>query len=396
MTTRTTVVGATTTSRSEGEEGGQTALLTGFPALRARAVLEALLAEQVRLKVVAIVHEERFAEAEARLQELGEERALRVELRRGDPVAMDFGLGGPEYLELAARVQVVHAAYSVLDPSVNGDVCEAINIGAAREVIELARAARTPPRVVWYSSLFVSGNRRGRVFERELEAGQAFRNRAEKSLAIAERMLRQSEIPLTVLRAGHLVGAAPGGEVETLTGGPYPLVALLASAPAELPIPLPPGADAPLPLTPVDYLGAFGAYVGRRVSSTTPSRGAGIATSLHVFDGERLTLGRFLELVAQRTGRSIEPSFNPSTLTRVLLGNPFSKLLPQSARGILDVLTTAAEYDQTHVGELIARGAPSGPPLESVLSALVDHVRKRIEDGALGRERPARGPWLVA
>jgi thioester reductase-like protein len=377
----------------------ETALLTGFPALRARYILDALLRERTDLSVVALVHEERFDEAEQRLGALDPASARRVSLCRGDAAAMDFGLSGAEYLALAERVDVVHAAYSITEPSASGEQCRRVNVGAARELVELGRARSKPLPIVWYSSVFVSGGRKGSVLESELEAGQSFRNQAERTLAIAERMLRKSQLPVVVLRAGHLVGATTTGEVDDLAG-PYPLLLLLVSASEERPLPLPPGADAPLPLTPVDYLAAFGAFVGQSARSAAAVQEQGqvrtSARTVHVVGEDRVTLRRFLELAAERAGRRIDPGLNPTALTRVLIGNPVAKLLPQNARGILDVLTTAAEYDQKHLRELVESGAPPAPPLQSYLGPLVEHVRARIQDGTLVVERPPRAPWLIA
>jgi hypothetical protein len=406
----------------------ETALLTGFPALRARYILDALLRAQADLSVVALVHEERFEEAEQRLGALDPACARRVSLCCGDAAAMDFGLPGAEYLALADRVDVVHAAYSVTEPSASGEHCRRVNVGAARELVELGRARSKPLPIVWYSSVFVSGGRKGLVLESELEAGQSFRNQAERTLAIAERMLRKSQLPVVVLRAGHLVGATSTGEVDDLAG-PYPVLLLLANAPEERPLPLPPGADAPLPLTPVDYLAAFGVFVGQSARSAAAvqepvgqsarsaaavqepvgqsARSAAAAQqpvarvrtsvrTVHVLGEDRVTLRRFLELAAERAGRRIDPGLNATALTRVLIGNPVAKLLPQNARGILDVLTTAAEYDQKHLRELVQSGAPPAPPLQSYLGPLVEYVQARIQNGTLVAERPSRAPWLIA
>lgn len=365
--------------------GGRTALVIGYPALRGRYVLEAVARQEPDVTVIALVHPERLEEASEQLARLEPSIAARVSLRAGDPVAMDFGLSGAEYLELVERIDVVHAAYSIVDPGASADVCERVNVGAAREIVELGRASGRKPGVVWYSSVFVSGNRSGRVLETELQAGQGFRNRSERTLAIAELMLRKSGMPVAVLRAGHLIGDARTGEVEQLIG-PYPLLVLLAGLPEEGSLPLPVGAEAPLPLTPVDHLAHLGAFVA--------ARGL-FGQTLHVIL-EAITLRRFLQLGAERLERRIDTRFNPTALTRALLGNPVAKLLPQNARGILEVLTTSAEYDTTHVQELVAAGAPVPALLEDYLGPLIDHVRARIQDGTVVTPRPALTPWLVA
>ncbi|HEY8943810.1 MAG TPA: SDR family oxidoreductase [Polyangiaceae bacterium] len=361
-------------------------LVTGFPALRARFVVEAVAQREPESTLLALVHPERLTEAEEARAALPVGLAARLELVAGDPAAMDFGFSGKDYLALVERVDVVHAAYSITDPAVSAEVCERVNVGAARELVELGRARSRPLPVVFYSSVFVSGGRSGRVLEGDLEAGQSFRSAAERTLAIAERILRRGDMPLLVLRSGHLLGDRMSGAMDHLSG-PYALVVLIASAPEDGPISLPPGSDAPLPLTAVDRLAELGAFAA----------GAGaFGRTIHALDFGSVTLREFLELCAERCGKRIEPGFHPTAFTRLLLGNPAARLLQQRARGILDVLTTSAEYDTRELLELTASGAPHAAALDAYVTPLVDHVRARIQDGTLVPTRHSFAPWLVA
>ena len=52
---------------------------------------------------------------------------------------MDLGLSGKEYLELAGRVDRIHHVAQVTYYGATKEMAEAVNIGAAREVIELGR-----------------------------------------------------------------------------------------------------------------------------------------------------------------------------------------------------------------------------------------------------------------
>ena len=244
----------------------KTVLLTGFPALRARAVLSALLAAEPGARVVLLVHPDRFDEAVQAVAQASFSAAA-VELLAGDPAALDFGLSGIAYVELAQVVDEVHAAYSITDAAAGEELAERVNVGAARELAEFALVAPRLRVLLLYSSVFVSGQRAGLVREDELEAGQTFRGPVERSLAIAERMVRRSEAPSIVLRAGHLLDSGERFGLEALSA-PYLLAALLASAPSEVALPLLPRADAPLALTPVDYLGKFGVFAAR---SAAPS-----------------------------------------------------------------------------------------------------------------------------
>ncbi|HET9931933.1 MAG TPA: SDR family oxidoreductase [Polyangiaceae bacterium] len=358
-------------------------LVTGFPALRARHIVRALLTRDAAVRVVVLVARERADEARAVLSR--EALAERVSLVEGDPTAIDFGLGGARYLELARQVRIVHAAYSITDAAPER-IAEAVNVGQARELVELVRVAPELRAIVLYSSVFVSGQRSGIVKEAELEAGQGVRGPVERTLATAEKMLRDSHVPRIVLRAGHLLGDTAEGEVEHLTG-PYWLLAFIASASKDAPLPVLPGADAPLCITPVDYLARFGAFAGERAAP---------GSTFHVIDPARLTLRQFLAEVAERSGRRLEPGFHPSSLTRLLAGNPALKGLPQQVRSLLEVLTGSAEYASDGALDLVNHGAPECPPFASYLDRLFDHVRARLERGDLFSSRRQSPAFLVA
>jgi nucleoside-diphosphate-sugar epimerase len=353
--------------------------------LRARHVLFALSQAEPDKQVFALVHPERRDEAREALAQPELSRA-KVELIEGDPVAIDFGLSGPSYMELSRAVEVVHALYSITDASVGEQVAEQVNVGAARELAEFSRVASGLRSLILYSSVFVSGQRTGLVREGELEAGQAFRSPVERTLAVAERLLRRSGAPCTVLRSGHLLGEGERFALEAMSA-PYLLMILLASAPSEVALPLLPSADTPVALTPLDYLARFGVFAARALAP---------GSTFHVLDPAQWPLRGFLGLVAERSGRKLAGGFNPTALTRALVGNPAARLLPQNVRSIFEVLTSSAEYATDNVAELVARGAPVCPSLESYLDRLLDHIRERIEHGNPAPGRRHQAPFLVA
>ncbi|MGC4092170.1 MAG: SDR family oxidoreductase [Polyangiaceae bacterium] len=252
--------------------------------------------------------------------------------------------------------------------------------------MEFARAAPKLRAVVYYSSVFVSGQRTGAVGEAELESGQSFRGPVERTLALAERMLRDSRVPSIVLRAGHLLGDGERGAVEHLSG-PFWLIAFIASASKDAPLPLLPGVEATLPITPVDYLADFGVFAGERAAP---------GSTFHVIDPRRPLLREFWVEVAERCGRRLESGFHPSSLTRLLAGNPALKSLPQHVRGVLEVLTSGAEYACDGATDLVSHGAPECPPFASYLDRLLEHVHERTQRGELFSQRRQAPPFLVA
>jgi hypothetical protein len=363
----------------------KTVLLTGFPAPRAHQILRELGERDADSRVLLLVHPARADEATVALSELSSKPA-RVELVAANPAALDFGLRGSEYLALANDVGVVHAAYSVTHSSVAETLAERINVGAARELVEFSRAARRLEKLVLYSSVFVSGQRSGVVRESELEAGQLFRNPVDRTLATAERMLRRSGAPLVTLRAGYLLRET-GADPAELDLGPYFLMALVVSAPEDAPLPMVPGAEAVVPLTTLEYLARLGVFA---------ARAARARTTLHAVEFEPLTLQQLLALVGERCGRRAEPGLNPALLTRFLVGNPATRLLPQSARGVFEVLSSDTRYATEELAELVRLGAPAPRPLSDYVDVLLSSIREHMSHAEPAPERPRSAPYHVA
>lgn len=359
-------------------------LLTGFPARRARAVLQEILTQPAANKVFVLVHAARHDEAQALLAE-PPFRSPRVELLDGDPTALDFGLAAVTYLRLAREVAHVHAAYSLIDPDHGEALAQQVNVGAARELGAFAACASALSSVVLYSSVFVAGQRRGLVREDELEAGQSFKSPVHRSLAIAERMLRRSGVPAIVVRAGHLLG---GAELDSdVLSAPYVLLGLLASSPSDVPLPLPPRPESVLATTPVDYLAKLGLFAALRGQ---------VGVTFHATDPGQPTLGRFIEILAQRSGRAVESGFYAPALTRILMSSPATRLVPQNLRGILDVLSSNSRYATEQAERLTENGGPRCPALEDSLERLLPRVDERIKNGTFFTARQRESPFLVS
>ena len=198
---------------------GERWLVTGFPALRARKLVELALHSLPELELSILVHPQRLVEAGAVLERFGS-AAERCQLVEGKAGAIDFGLSGPNYLGLARTVTRVHHLYQSFEHGLSDREARAVNVAATREIIEFAKAAGALRRLVHYSSVFVSGNRSGIVLEDELNRGQSFRSPFEESLALSEAMLEHvhDTVPLTIVRSAQVIGDSRTGEVDRSPG----------------------------------------------------------------------------------------------------------------------------------------------------------------------------------
>jgi thioester reductase-like protein len=348
-------------------------LLTGFPSFGARKMCEELVRGEIRTLVHAIVRPQSLADAGDALDALPLEQRQRVNLIEGDAAAMDFGLSGAELAKLAPEVDLIHHMAQVSYLGADRALATHVNVGSAREVVEIAELCTSLRCLVYHSTAQVSGDRRGLVLEGELDKGQAFRNVVEETMAHGERILRarMGKLPIAIVRPTIVVGDSQTGEVDRFDG-PYFLILLIVTSPPDFPLPLPGRGDAPLNLVPVDYVVRAARAIGR--DPRAPGR------TFHIGDPAPLGVRRVFELVAAAGGRRGPRGFIPANLTKALLRTPGLDRLAKSPRAFLDALATPVTYSFANTTEVLADGDIRCPPLESYVEGLVEYVQHRLRE----------------
>jgi thioester reductase-like protein len=354
-------------------------LLTGLPSFGARKTCEELVRSSPKTLVYALVRSKLEAEARAFLDELPIAERARVELIEGDAAAMDLGLSGAEWKRLASEVDVIHHAAGVSYLGVDRKAAEHVNVGAAREVLELAEACAHLKCLVHHSTALVSGDRTGVVHEGDLQNGQRFRNVVEETKARAEKLMRASmdRVPIAVLRPSIVVGDSLTGEIDRFDG-PYLLILLIVTSPAEIALPLPGRGDTPLNMVPADYVAKAARAIG--ADPRAPGR------TFHVVDPAPLTARRVFELVALAGGRRLPRGFIPANLTKALLRTPGLERFAKSPRAFLDALATPVTHSSVNADELLADAGLRCPPFEGYVEKLVEYVKSRLKERKEQRE----------
>ena len=214
---------------------------------------------------------------------------------------------------------------------VDRKTAEQVNVRGVEEVLELARACRSLECLVHYSTTQVAGDRTGLVREEDLEQGQTFRTIVAETRARAEKAVRRCmpQIPIAVVRPTTIIGDSDSGEVDRFDG-PYLLILLIVTSPAEIAVPLPGRGDAPLHLVPIDYVVRAAHAIGR--SAAAPGR------TFHLVDPHPLTAKRVFELVARAGGRPSPRGFIPTNLTKALLRTPGLERFAKSPRAFVERL----------------------------------------------------------
>ncbi|HWF58167.1 MAG TPA: SDR family oxidoreductase [Candidatus Dormibacteraeota bacterium] len=188
--------------------------------------------------------------------ELAEESLTRVLALPADITLPRLGLSEGTWYDLAeSSAHIVHCAATVrFDEPL--EVARAVNVGGARRIVELARAAvglGALKRAVMVSTTFVAGTTPRAFAEHELDIGQAFRNTYERSKFEAEQEVQAAGagLPICVVRPSIVVGHSDTGQTTAFNVLYVPL-RLLLRRPGSATLPV--RADATLDTVPVDWV----------------------------------------------------------------------------------------------------------------------------------------------
>jgi len=345
------------------------ALVTGFPAFTAKRMIAKLLAAEPpeQTSRFYVLAQQKFADEAARFLAAlpGRERA---EVLVGDVCDMDLGLSSVEYRALSRELTWIHHLAGIYFMGVDDDTARRVNVSGTRTVLELARDVGRLERVVHWSTAMVSGDRKGRCYEEDLEAGQRFHNAYERTKYEAEKLVRAAmrQLPITVLRPSIIVGDSRTGEIDKLDG-PYYLMVLIATNASGLRLPLLGRGDAPLHLVPIDYVIDAAWPVARHEASA--------GRTFHLVDPAPLTAREVFERVAEHAQTEKPRGHIPRPLARAVLRTPGLARLGRGPLAFVDLLDHAVHYDQTNTARALAGSKLSCPALVDYLPALVRFVQ---------------------
>lgn len=352
-------------------ERHKVALVTGFPtSFLATRVVSKLLRKEPKLDLVLVVQERSLERAEAQLKAFSRAERARVRILEGDAAAMDLGLSGREFAQLAREVDVIHHCAAMTYFGVEPDAARHLNVSGTREVLELASEADHLERLVHWSTALVSGARRGYVLEDDLDPSAGFRNAIEKTRFEAEKLVRRAaaHVPTTILRPSIVVGDSVTGEIDRLEG-PYLLVLLMLNAPMDLRMPLPGRGDIPLNVVPIDYVVDAGLAIANDRRS--------LGKTFHLVDPNPLTARQVFERIARAAGRPTPRGYLPANLATALLRTPGLERFSQVPRAFLEQLATEVVYDDRNAREILDELDIRCPPFESYVDVMVEYVRKQ-------------------
>lgn len=358
------------TVRESGKQGKlakQVALLTGFPAFTAKRMIGTVLAREPDTKLYVLAQQKFADDARAFLATVPGGNDGRAEILVGDVCDMDLGLSSHEYHALCKELTWIHHLAGIYFMGVDDETARRVNVTGTRTVLELAKDAPNLERVVHWSTVMVSGDRKGTFYEEDLDVGQKFHNAYERTKYEAEKLVRTAmrDMPITVVRPGIIVGDSHTGQIDKLDG-PYYLLVLIATNASGLRLPLLGKGDAPLHLVPIDYVVDAAWHVAH-------SDGAAGKT-FHLVDPAPLTARAVFDGVAEHAHTEKPRGHIPRPIARAVLKTPGLARLSRGPLAFVDVLDLAVHYDSTNTARALAGTTLRCPPLADYLPVLVRHV----------------------
>ncbi len=236
-------------------------LLTGATGFLGAQIARRLIQKQ-DCRVVALVRAEDHAGAVHKLsrawwdwRELADAIGARVQVVRGDVAAPRLGLDAPTYDALVR--EVTHIVHSAADLRLNVSIEELrrTNVQGTAHLLDFARAVQREHGLTRFSHIstaYVSGARQGTVPEDALCDEFGFSCAYEFSKYEGERLVQaaKSELPISVLRPGMIVGDSRTGEIRTFNTFYFPLKLYLTGVTRLLPA----NPDLRVNIVPVDYV----------------------------------------------------------------------------------------------------------------------------------------------
>lgn len=347
-----------------------TVLVTGFPSFLAKKLTYHLVGSEPTTRVLALVKASDLVEARHAVDALDAHERERISLIEGDPAGIDLGLSGVELRQIAGEVDRIHHTVHVSYLGTDKKSAEEANVTSAGEIVEVAKLMTNLQCFVLHSTAFVSGDRKGNVYEDDTSEGVDYRNVVEETRAHAERIVRRASrsLPVAIVRPTLIVGDSGTGEIGRLNL-PYLFTLLLLAAPEGMGLPLPRKGDVPLPFVPIDFVVRAACAIGQDPRS--PGR------TFHLVDPSPLPVKRYAELVHHlRERRGSRMLF--STFARSMLRTPGIEGYLRNPKALVDQLLTHVRYDTRNADLVLGPLDIVCPPLSSYAEKIVAAVEERL------------------
>ena len=231
-------------------------LVTGFPNFTAIKFMQRIAVTERYSTLHLLVTEKAIPYVKNQIKLLPETARRRIRIYSGDVSFLDLGLSGQEVLSLTGKITHIYHLAAIWKLNVPRRICREVNIKGARNILDFAGECKNLKRLAYFSTIYISGDRKGVINEDEFYKGQKFKSNFEHTRFLGEKLVRErieSGLPVTIFRLGNVVGDSETGEFLRFEG-PYLFIKLLLTLDKNLPFFLPGDCEGPTNLVPINYV----------------------------------------------------------------------------------------------------------------------------------------------
>lgn len=323
--------------------------LTGATGLLGGSLIPRILKADPTSTLVLLVRGQSDIEAADRIDEVllasspeidVDRASSRIQVVRGDITLAMLGLSEPIYRTLAEEVtHIIHSAASVKFQLPLASA-RAVNRDGTENVMALAKRAQQTgklKRIAYISTAYVSGKRRGTIYEDELDCGQEFANTYEQTKFESELLVRRlmGELPITIFRPSIIVGDSKTGRTTAFNVLYFPLKLIYRGM-----LKILPGSEStPMDVVPVDYVSDVIEQIFLKTND-------GIGRTYHLTAGKEkaTTAGEIVELAVDYFNEAVQRQIPHITFLPLPLFRAACRIFYEQAQRALDAMEAYEPY----------------------------------------------------
>ncbi|MEC9400479.1 MAG: SDR family oxidoreductase [Myxococcota bacterium] len=362
----------------------QHSLITGFPGfIAARLVRQLLDLTPAEHRFVFLVLPSMTHIARERLDAITQEDDRldgRWEIVEGDITEPNLGFDQETYTRLTESIGIVWHLAAIYDLAVAEQIAYKVNVTGTIHVLDFCLACKNFKRHNYISTCYVSGDRTGMIYERELDMRQGHKNHYEetKFWAEVEVQRRWQDIPTAIFRPGIVIGDSRTGETDKYDG-PYYIFKLLHRLPAWLPLPNIGAGTSVVNLVPVDFVVDAMTRIG--LTENADQRVYQLA------DPNPMTAGDIQALALKLLDRPEPKGAIPASLVdNVMRAERVEELLGVPRESVI-YFNHDARYDSTNTQRALRETSIRCPHLSTYLIHLIDYFLRNPEKGFLDNRK---------
>lgn len=351
----------------------KTIFLTGFPGFIAERLVERLANSDTQFFL--LVQKEFVEKAVESVERIAEQASAPLEnfaIVEGDITKKNLGIGDDDLATIRVETTDVFHLAAVYDLAVEKDLAFRVNVEGTRNVNDFVRSLWNLKRYNYISTCYVSGKRKGKILETELEHDKGFRNYYEETKYLAEVAVEEMkpEFPVCIFRPSVVVGDSETGETAKYDGIYY-LIKYVQKAPKLLRLLNVGNKNVRLNLVPVDFV-VDGIAALSKDDET-------IGQTIALADPNPLATTEIFDLIAEvLTGKKsvVTP---PSIITEKSLYLPFSPPLTGLPHSGVPYFFLSQTYDTSVSEKFLSKHGISCPNFKTYIANLIKFVEKHPE-----------------